>query len=55
MFDRPGEPGRDRTVALLLTVTGILTTCAIVIVRVKVSCKMSVDGIGRDIIDQSDQ
>ena len=30
---------------LLLTVTDVSTTCAVVIVRVKVSCIMSVDGI----------
>ena len=30
---------------LLLTVTYISTTCAVVIFRVKVSCIMSVDGI----------
>ena len=30
---------------LLLTVTNVSTTCAVVIFRVKVSCIMSVDGI----------
>ena len=30
---------------LLLTVTDVSTTCAVVIFRVKVSCIMSVDGI----------
>ena len=30
---------------LLLTVTDILTTCAVVIFRVKVSCIMSVDDV----------
>ena len=37
----------NRTVAveLLLTVTGISTTCAVVIFRVKVSCITSLDGI----------
>ena len=30
---------------LLLTVTDVSTTCAVVMFRVKVSCIMSVDGI----------
>ena len=30
---------------LLLTVTDVLTTCVVVIFRVKVSCITSVDGI----------
>ena len=30
---------------MLLTVTDVLTTCAVVIFRVKVSCITSVDGI----------
>ena len=38
-YDRPGERW------LLLTVTDVSTTCAVVIFRVKVSCITSVDGV----------
>ena len=35
----------NRTVMLLLTVSDVLTTCAVVIFRVKVSSITSIDGI----------
>ena len=37
---------------LLLTVTDVSTTCAVVIFRVKVSCITSVDGMVIDLIGQ---
>ena len=45
-FDRPGERRPEYSgLLLLLTVTDVSTTRAVVIFRVKVSCITSVDGI----------
>ena len=45
-YDRPSEHSPECNVGLLLmTVTAILTTCVVIIFRVKVSCIMLVDGI----------
>ena len=41
-YDSPGERSPEW---LLLTLTDVSTTCAVVIFRVKVSCITSVDGI----------
>ena len=44
-YDRPGEHSPEEDSLLLLTVTDVLTTSPVVILRVKVSCITSVDGI----------
>ena len=44
-FDRPGKRSPELIGLLLLAVTDVSTTCAVVIFGVKVSCITSVDGI----------
>ena len=49
MDDRPGERGPEWD-CCLMTVTDVLTTCAVVIFRVKVSCITSFVGIKHGIL-----
>ena len=44
-FDRLGEHYSNWIVLLLLKLTDVLTTCAVVIFRIKAKCITSVDGI----------
>ena len=45
----------ESRIGLLLTMTDVLTTCVVVIFRVKVSCITSVDGMKLSVIDLTDQ